>query len=154
HYDQALAIYDSAEHRPLMTRSGRDIGVALLSSRSRCLWHLGYLAASLEDGERAVKNARESGQASTLLFVLQQAASGHASCGNFAAANALADELIAVAGERGAPYWKAAGAAMRGEIFALTGKASDAVRAITSVISSLRSIGATLSEPRHLWHLA
>ena len=34
HYDRALAIYDPAEHRPLTTRSGRDIGVALLSSRS------------------------------------------------------------------------------------------------------------------------
>ena len=34
HYDRALAIYDPAEHRPLTTRSGRDVGVALLSSRS------------------------------------------------------------------------------------------------------------------------
>src|SRR5271166_513803 len=36
----------------------------------------------------------------------------------------------------------------------LTGKASDAVRAITSGITSLRSTGATLYEPRHLWYLA
>ena len=27
HYDRALAIYDPAEHRPLTTRSGRDVGV-------------------------------------------------------------------------------------------------------------------------------
>jgi hypothetical protein len=25
HYDRALAIYDPAEHRPLTTRSGRDV---------------------------------------------------------------------------------------------------------------------------------
>ena len=43
---------------------------------------------------------------------------------------------------------------MQGYLFALTGKASDAVRAITSGITSLRSIGATLYEPQHLWHLA
>jgi hypothetical protein len=42
----------------------------------------------------------------------------------------------------------------RGEIFALTGKAWDAVRALTSGITSLRSTGASLYEPRHLWHLA
>ena len=30
HYDRALAIYDPAEHRPLTTRSGRDVGVTLL----------------------------------------------------------------------------------------------------------------------------
>ena len=34
HYDRALAIYDPAEHRPLTTRSGRDVGVTLLSFRS------------------------------------------------------------------------------------------------------------------------
>ena len=43
---------------------------------------------------------------------------------------------------------------MQGYLFALTGKASDAVRAITAGITSLRSTGATLHERRHLWHLA
>ena len=40
HYDRALAIYDPAEHRPLTTSSGRDLGVTLLSFRSNCLWNL------------------------------------------------------------------------------------------------------------------
>jgi predicted ATPase len=46
------------------------------------------------------------------------------------------------------------GSLVRGRLFALTGKASDAVRAITSGITSLRSTGATLYEPWNLWHLA
>ena len=70
HYDRALAIYDPAEHRSLTTRSGRDVGVALLSFRSSCVWQLGYPAASRDDGERAVKNAREIGHATTLMFAL------------------------------------------------------------------------------------
>ena len=41
-----------------------------------------------------------------------------------------------------------------GCLFVLTGRASDAVRAITSGITLLRSTGATLYEPRHLWFLA
>jgi class 3 adenylate cyclase/predicted ATPase len=154
HYDRALAIYDPAEHRPLTTRSGRDIGVSLLSSRASCLHNLGYHAASRNDAERAVKNARETGQASSLSFALQHAGFLYTMWGNYAAANALADELIAVADERGAPVWKALGIALRGEIFALTGKASDAVRAITSGITLLRSTGATLYEPRRLGFLA
>jgi class 3 adenylate cyclase/predicted ATPase len=154
HYDRALAIYDPAEHGPLTTRSGRDVGVALLSSRSGCLWNLGYLAASLRDGERAVKNARETGQASTLLYALDQSGFNHTLCGNYAAASAQVDELIALADERTAPYWKATGTAMQGYLFALTGNASNAVRAITTAITSLRSTGATLHEPRHLWYLA
>ena len=67
HYDRALAIYDPAEHGPLTTRSGRDVGVTLLSFRSACVWQLGYPTASRNDGERAVKNARETGQATTLM---------------------------------------------------------------------------------------
>ena len=70
HYDRALAIYDPAEHRQLTTRSGRDVGVALLASRSRCLWILGYPAASRNDTELALKNARETGQATTLMYAL------------------------------------------------------------------------------------
>ena len=67
HYDRALAIYDLAEHRPLTTGSGRDIRVALLSSRSGCAWLLGYPAAARSDAERAIKNAREIGHDTTLL---------------------------------------------------------------------------------------
>jgi class 3 adenylate cyclase/predicted ATPase len=150
HYDRALAIYDPAEHRPLTTRSGRDVGVTLLSFRSSCVWQLGYPAASRNDAERAVKNAREIGHATTLMYALSRAATSYTFCGNYAAARAQVDELIALADARG----KALGTAMRGWLFALTGNASDAVRAITSGITSLRSTGATLYEPWHLWHLA
>jgi predicted ATPase len=154
HYDRALAIYDPAEHHPITTRSGRDVGVTLLSYRSACVWQLGYPAASRNDAERAVKNAREMGQATTLMYALRFASQSYNYCGNYAAAHAQVDELIALADARGAPYWKAQGTALRGSLFALTGNASDAVRAITTGMTSLRSTGATLYEPRHLWFLA
>jgi predicted ATPase len=38
HFDQALALYDPAEHRPLATRFGQDVAVAILSFRSWALW--------------------------------------------------------------------------------------------------------------------
>src|SRR4029077_3348491 len=83
HYDRALAIYDPAEHGPLTTRSGRDVGVALLASRSSCLWQLGYPEVSCNDSERALKNARENGQPATLMFALHAARFYHFSCGNY-----------------------------------------------------------------------
>src|SRR4029077_11007790 len=106
HYDRALAIYDPAEHRQLTTRSGRDVGVALLSSRANCLWLLGYPAASRNDAVRALKTARETGEASTLMFALYAVGGNHAFCGDYTAANTLLDELVALAGERGALYWE------------------------------------------------
>jgi len=154
HYDRALAIYDPAEHRQLTTRSGRDLGVALLASRSSCMWFLGYPAKSRNDTELALKNAREIGHATTLLHALWQDGLITTFCGNYAAASAQLDELIALTDERGAPYWKALGNVARGWLFALTGKAGDGVRTITSGIASLRSTGATLYEPQRLQYLA
>ena len=151
HYDRALAIYDPAEHRPLTTRSGRDVGVTLLSVRSSCVWSLGYPAASRNDAERAVKNAREMGQRHHIDVCAVLRRFYHIYCRDYAAAHAHIEELIALADEKEAPYWKALGIAARGGLFALTGKASDAVRAITSGITLLRSTGATLYEPQYLW---
>jgi predicted ATPase len=114
------------------------------------VWQLGYPAASRNDAERAVKNARETGHPTTLVYALARAATNYTFCREFTAAHAHLDELIALADERG----KALGNLWRGRLFALTGKASDAVRAITSGTTSLRSTGATLYEPFHLGFLA
>ena len=154
HYDRALAIYDPTEHGAVTTRSGRDVGVTLLSFRSGCVWALGYPAASRSDSELAVTKARETGHATTLMYALYQAGYNHSLDGDYAAANAWVDRLIALADEKGSPYFKALGTAVRGWLFALTGSASDAVGAIASGITSLRSTGANLYEPMHLWHLA
>ena len=154
HYDRALAIYDPAEHRPLTTRSGRDVGVALLSFRSACVWQLGYPAASRNDAERAVKNAREIGHAATLMYALYRAASNYICLPRLRRCTCAARRAYRFGRRKRRPFWKAPGTALRGGLFALTGKASDAVRAITSGITSLRSTGATLYEPWHLWHLA
>ena len=73
----------------------------------------------------------------------------------YAEAQSLLDELAALADEKDATlFWKATEIAFRGALFAETGNASDAVRAITSGMTSLRSTGAALYEPLHLWHLA
>jgi predicted ATPase len=150
HYDRALAICDLAEQRTLTTRSGRDVRVTLLSYRSGCVWQLGYPAASLNDVERAVESARETGHAATLVYALSRAANSYIWCGNYTAAHEQIDEVIALADEKG----KALGTLWRGMLFALTGKASDAIRAITSGSASLLATGASLYEPRNLWYLA
>ena len=78
----------------------------------------------------------------------------HILCGNYAAANAAFDELVALADEKGALFWKALGMMNQGCVLALTGKASDAVQMITSGITAFRSTGATLWMPLHLSYLA
>jgi predicted ATPase len=154
HYDQAIALYDPAGHRPLTTRFGQDAGVAILSYRSFALWMLDYPAAALADTDHALKDAREIGHAATLMYALHYAAIANSQCGNYAAAQAQGHELVALAEEKGAMQWKAPGMMHQGVRAALTGKASDAVKLITSGIPGYRSTGGTLGMPWFLSCLA
>jgi hypothetical protein len=98
HYDQAFVLYDPAVNRPLVTRfGGADVRVAILSLRSWALWMLGYPDAAFADAERALEDARESGQAATLMLPLMFGGLTKIVRGNYAAANALAEELVALA---------------------------------------------------------
>jgi class 3 adenylate cyclase/predicted ATPase len=154
HYDQALALYDPAKHRPLAMRFGQDAGVSVLCHRSWALLCLGYPEAALADAQNAVKDAREIGHASALLPALGFASFTHIQCGNYLTANALVDELVALADEKGALYWKAIGMTHHGWLFARTGKASDAVHMITSGLDAWRSTRSTMWVPSYLPYLA
>ena len=155
HYDRGLAIYDPAERRPLTTRSGRDIGVTLLSVRSGSLWILGYPAAARNDAERAVNEAREIGHAPTLMYALWWASWTHMLNGTYAVAQSRLDELAALADEKDANlFWKATATVQRGCVFALTSNPTGAVEMIISGLAAYRSTGATLYEPWYLYHLA
>jgi predicted ATPase len=65
HLDRALALYYPAEHRRLATRFGQDHRTVILCHRALALWMLGYPKAALGDVEYALKDARETGQATT-----------------------------------------------------------------------------------------
>jgi predicted ATPase len=154
HYDVALALYDPMEHRPLAARFGMDVGVAVLFHRTWASWMLGYPDAALADADHALTGAREIGQAVTLATALLFGTVTQIFCGNYAAANMEAEELTALADEKGGPFWKAFGMLMRGCLFALAGKAADAIHMITSGITALRSTGGTLMRPWFLSNLA
>jgi predicted ATPase len=154
HFDRAIALYDPAEHRCLATRFGQDVRVAVLSFRSLALWLLGYPDAALADADHALKEAREIGQAPSLMYALVVTTFTLIHCGNSAAATTQLDEAAALAAEKGALLWKATGMINQGCVWALTGKALDAVQMITSGITAFRSTGSTLFTPWHLSNLA
>jgi predicted ATPase len=154
HHDRALALYDPAEHRPLATRFGQDIRVTILSLRSWDLWSLGYPDAALADADQAIKDAREIGQATSLMFALGFPSGLLIRCGDYATATKHCDELIALSDEKGALFWKAMGMLHRGSALALTGRASDALHTMISGIKAWRSTGATVLMPSWLSDLA
>jgi class 3 adenylate cyclase/predicted ATPase len=154
HYDQAMALYDPAKHRPLATRFGQDAGMTMLVIRSWALWLLGYPEVASVDTDRALKEAREIGQAANLMHALANASATRIHCGNYAAANAEADEVVALADQKSAVYWKAFGMMNQGCVLALTGKASEAVQVMSAGITAYRSTGATVFMPWWLPQLA
>jgi predicted ATPase len=154
HYDQALALYDAAKHRSLAPRFGQDICVSILSFRSIALWVLGRPEAALTDVNQVIKDAREIGHPPSLMYALAVTSVTQLLLGNYDAAYAQADEAVAVAEEKGAPYWGGWGRTERGCVLALTGKASGAVGQITSGLTVYRSTGATVRLPLWLSDLA
>jgi predicted ATPase len=153
HYEKALALYDPVEHRALADRWGHEVRVAILANRSIGLWPLGYPDTAFTDAEQALKFAREVSAAS-LMFALGYTSLTYSLSADYGVAKALADELIALADEKGATFWKAGGIAFQGSILALTGQATDAARTINSGITAWQSTGATVFMPWWLLCLA
>ena len=154
HFDQAIALYDPAAHRSLAARFGEDQTVATLVLRSRVLWLLGYPDAALRDTDDALKNARETGQAASLMIALGWTSVPLTLCRDYSRATALAQEQCALAEEKDATQWRVNGSLNQGALFALTGDASNAVQLITSGITALRPTGVTVGMPWWLFHLA
>jgi predicted ATPase len=88
------------------------------------------------------------------MFALAYATIPYDLCGNYAAAAAYAQEIVALAEEKGSRFWKARGMMNQGCVLALTGRASDAIEMLISGITAYRATGAVLYMPLYLPHLA
>ena len=111
---------------------------------------LGYPEMALADAERALQEAREIGQAANLMYLRCIQPFLSYVCGNYAEANKLLDEIVALTNEKGAFYFKALAMMFQGCLFAATGKALDAVRMMVPAIASVRSTGSTYG-CRYIW---
>jgi class 3 adenylate cyclase/predicted ATPase len=154
HLDRGIALYDPAEHRPLATRFAVDIRVGLLFFRSMALWMLGYPEAALADARHSISDAREIGQAASLMVALSVTSWTHIFRGSYASSTAQSDELVPLADKKGALTWKADGITFQGCVLALTGHASDAVEMIAFGIAARRSTGTSIFVALQLSFLA
>jgi predicted ATPase len=154
-YNEALRLYDPVKHGLAAARvGGQDARVAVLVHRARALWLLGYPEAALADAAQGVRHAREIEHAATLMFALDHASVTYLHCGDNDSADALLTELAKLVDEKGAAYWKAFGLMTQGALRLLRGKASDAVRLLTTGLKAYQSTGATVFLPWYLTYLA
>ena len=154
HFDQALALYDPAQHHSLETRFGQDFRVATLAYRSWTLWLLGYPQAALLDAEAGLKNAREIGQAAGLMYALLHTAIFRLFNGSWAAGKVEADELVKLATSKGCFSGKRRGVLVQGCFAVLTENVLEGVDVITSGMPALRQTGASAFSPVYFSYLA
>ena len=157
-----LAAHGRHRGRPSASRSGdRALRSCRASSAGDAIWHrrpggnlvlsvVGSVVAWLSRGRARGRRPRAQGCARDRPSRHIDVCAGYARrlthiyCGNYAAASAQADELVALADEKGALFWKAFGMMTKVGILALTGKASDAVQMITSGITAWRVNGSNI----------
>jgi tetratricopeptide (TPR) repeat protein len=155
HYDEALKLYDPVKHGKAAVRlGGQDARMAVLVHRAHALWFLGYPEAALADAGNAVRHAREIEHAATLMYALNHASFTYVHCGDNYSADAVLTELAQLVDEKSAAFWKANGLMTQGALRLLTGKASDAVRLLTTGLKAFQSTGATVYVPWYLTYLA
>jgi predicted ATPase len=145
HFDQAIALYDPVDHRPLATRFGQDLGVAILTFRSWAVWCLGYPNSACIDLEQGIKHARELDQAATLMYALATASAINMYVGDCVAEIHLLDELAMLTEQSGGTHWRINEQCCRGCLLTLSGNSADAIPMLTTGITALRSIGTTTS---------
>ena len=144
HLDQAVALYNPPEHRALAARFGQDERVSSLGYRALAHWILGYPEAALAEADRAVADARELGQAATLMYALALTCPVHLRTGSYSTAAKHLDELSALAEEKNAPFWKFGANIQRGIALMMGGEAAPAINLMTTGIAGWRSIGTTM----------
>jgi class 3 adenylate cyclase/predicted ATPase len=154
HLDRAMVLYDTAQHRPLAMRFGLDIRATSLFYRSFANWYLGYPDAAVAEADLALRDARDTGHAATLMVAMGVTSLTRVLCGEYVAASKILNELDALADEKGSAQWKAFGISIQGCVAALAGEASYAVQTINSGLLAWRSTRSTLYVPVWSLHLA
>ena len=126
-------------------RLGEEVGCGGLASNNM---------RRLRENKIDDMRAREIGQVATLMFTLGHTPLPLVLSGDYATASDHADEVVALADEKGAPLWKALGTMMQGVLMGLTGEPAGAVQRIANGIRAYRAVGSTIWIPFHLCHLA
>ena len=128
-YDQAIALYDPAEHRAAgdsiwPRHQGRSL---ILSVAGLC----GFLAIPRLRAEtlnrRSRKRARSAKPATLMYALFHTCLYPYLSAETMRQQAREADELVALADEKGSCFGRSLGMLVQGCVLALTGKASDAV---------------------------
>ncbi|RWO75240.1 MAG: adenylate cyclase [Mesorhizobium sp.] len=155
HIEQALALYDPAQHRTLAFRFGQDQRVAALAYLSLVLWLSGFPDRASHAIDRALEEVGEINHVNSRGYLL---AWGAAPLAHFrrdaGAVRQYADAVISLAEEHGLLMWLAYGKIFRGWASGAQGRPSESVPEIVQGIADCRATRTLRDAPYHLSLLA
>jgi hypothetical protein len=108
--------------------------------RAIALWMLGYPEAAVADADRAIKDARAIGHATSLIYALAMADLTHMLRGNFMVEDRR--ELAALAYEKGSLFWNTVARSIEARHLALTGYSANSLPMMIAARNAFRSTGA------------
>jgi class 3 adenylate cyclase/predicted ATPase len=151
HLEEALALYDPVAHASLGGQTGSHPGVGARGQLGIALFCLGFPDQAAAQSSAAIAEAMTLGHAPSLAASLAMDARLLALCGNDAALDQRAGQLIALATEQGFPMYRALATIYRGLGKVRSGEVATGISLLRSGASAYSATGA---ETRISYHNA
>lgn len=154
HVEQGIACHEDQSHRALPVFTAFDLGIAGLFYAAVVKWHLGYPDQAVRRRDQALALARELNHPFSLAYALFYAAWFHQLRREETATQEHADELVALANERGFAVYTARGSILKNWAQAQLGAMAGAVGQMRESVAAHQSTGTALYQPYFLALLA
>jgi class 3 adenylate cyclase len=143
-FEQAIALYDPAQHRSLAYVYGQDPGVSARSYSALALWQAGFPDRALTTAHEAIEIARDD---LSLVFAQCFATVLHWLRRERDQVAALAAEVISMSEEENFALWRGAGIVLRGWARVASGAGSEGLRELQDGMAMLFGTGTTVVSP-------
>jgi class 3 adenylate cyclase/predicted ATPase len=155
HLEAGIALDTPVQRRALMVRiAGDNAGVGCRIHVALTLWVLGYPAQALARRHDALTLAHALGPPNRLAQVRCWAAYVSQFCRDVPAVHRQAEAAVALATEKGFPFWVAAGTILRGWALVIQGQGEAGMAEVRQGIAAYRATGAALLVPYYCTVLA
>jgi predicted ATPase len=147
HHEEAIARYTPDQHRVMVFRTGRDLGVTCRQYAALTFWLLGYPEQALARLHGALALAHELAHPYSLAHVRCVAACISQVHRDVPAVHEQAEAAVALATEQGFPLWVAWGMIYRGWALAMQGRGEAGIVHVRQGLTAWRTTGAALLVP-------
>ncbi len=141
--EQGMKLYD-----PSRARSRENFYAVIARSYTAiALWLQGYPDQSLRRGQEALSLAQQVSHPHSIALALCTLAVVHSIRGEWQAAQAQAETAIALALEKGVPYWVASGRIMLGAARAVQGQGEEGIAQLRQGLETWQAMGTSANKP-------